>query len=114
MMNQDMGGILQQALQSKGQPTTMETVEPTQMEVMEPVQEESFMPEEIAQQLEAVKALMEQSQDPTELRQLQTVAEQLALALEAANSFLPSQVEDSPDPTMGQQPLDPFMGGGGF
>lgn len=106
MMTNDMGSVLQQALATRGGAAP----EPTQVSNMEvggqPVEQESFQPEEIAEQLEAVKTMMETTDDPGMLQQLKDVAEALTLALESASAAVPQQIQTGPDPSMGMPPAE--------
>lgn len=108
MMTNDMGSVLQQALMSRQGATAEPQVSGMEVGGM-PVEQESFQPEEIAEQLEAVKQMMETTDDPGMLQQLKGVAEALTLALESASAAVPQQVQTAPDPSMG---MPPTQGGG--
>lgn len=120
-MTQNMGDVLQQALVGQTQspqagmgqdPTTTQTMAPTMEENFGQTVED-FQPEEIAEQLQAVEAQMEVTEDPNMLQQLAEVRDQLRLALEGLSAALPGQVESSPDPTWGQIPQQPMLPGMG-
>ncbi len=105
----DMGAMLQQALQSgagRQRPQNTQQMDPMQQEVMEGEMPGMSNPvEEIQEQLDAVMAQMDITQDPMELQQLAGVARELQTALEAA-------LQQDPAQGMGMSPMD-FGGGGG-
>lgn len=102
----DMGAMLQQALQSgagRQQPQNTQQMDPMQQEVMGGGMQDPVA--EIQEQLDAVMAQMDITQDPMELQQLAGVARELQTALEAA-------LQQDPAQGMGMSPMD-FGGGGG-
>jgi hypothetical protein len=121
---QDMAAMLQQALAAGGgrqQPQNTQQMGPVQPEFGEAelgVEEPVDPVAEIQEQLEAVTAQMDITQDPMELQQLAQVARELQTALEAAlQQGARSQDPFAGDPFAngngGQMPPS-FGGGGGF
>lgn len=100
----DMAAMLQQALQGQGQgqplgaqPQNTQQIDPMQPEVMGPDMIGVDPVTEIQQQLDAVMAQMDITQDPMELQQLAGVARELQMALEAALQQEPMNAGGEPE-----------------